>query len=97
MHFYLRPFTVIHPFYDSVSNLGCPECRKAGDAAKFTWKGWAHGGPRAVHEIHRDSLAIGYRMECVTCKSKGRTHYHVTTNHEFWDGVPFWKRPRKHC
>jgi ribosomal protein L32 len=92
--YYLRNFTVVHPFYMAKSPLlTCPGCVQTQQIPKITWRSWSNKAPRLVHELDRDSLAMGYTFECSNCEEQRRQHHWTMTNAIFWKEIPYWKVP----
>lgn len=89
---YLKPLHIIHPFY--YPNLAqCPQC----DSLNVSWQGWTATGHRDVHGVEREETALGYQLECNSCK-ESRAEKRIggrktnseelvcmaTTNPKFW-------------
>jgi hypothetical protein len=92
---YLKPISVIHPFYYP-QLTGCPQCR----SSEILWEGWTSTGPRDVHGIKEEELALGVQLRCKICESVAandvrRTYCFATTNPNFWTHLEHWKMPRK--
>lgn len=86
---YLRPLTVLHPFYLDVS--ACPQCR----SPDIVVQGWNGTGPREVHGVREEETAIGYQFRCGECKTQKKPYCFSTTNTEFWQHLQHWEIPRK--
>jgi hypothetical protein len=110
--FYLKPLTVVHPFYKIV--LGnvkiCPGCRMRSTTPDISWSEWNPKGPRPVHGTSEEEFVIDYQMECKTCKKlsdmptgdtvelmeKTQCNWSTTTP-AFWSGIPYWRIPGMVC
>lgn len=106
--FYLRPVTVVHPFYDPTL-LCCPGCRKhelRQNPNLLSWDGWNGKGPREVYGVFELEYAIGTQLECHQCHNerkrekeagvadkKLRQYNWATTSVDYWKGIPHWKIP----
>lgn len=88
--YYLKPVTVIHPFYDSIASLvSCSACANSGVVKPgISYKGWGES-LRVVHGMMSEEYAIGYQMECDKCKIR-----ELMTSNSLWEHVPYWKIPR---
>ena len=109
--YYIKPLTVVHPCYDNLATFGCPGCRKRESTPPIKWQQWSATGPRRVHGLESVEYAIGIQMRCGTCrdkiekeapgpadgkKSDEKQHCSwSTTSHKFWEGISYWKIPRK--
>ena len=97
---YLKPLTIIHPIYFP-SLAECPQCG-SGD---IRWDEWTTTGPRDVHGIRREEMAIGVQLRCngrCAQRFKGKdapeqgVYCIATTNVLFWEKREHWEIPRKH-
>lgn len=86
---YLRPLHVIHPLFYPNIGRSCPAC----DAEDVRWHGWTNTGPREVHGVQQEEMAIGYQLRCDSCNRQGRKHCLATTSREFWDRQEHWQIP----
>jgi hypothetical protein len=92
--YYLRPTMVVHPFYSKDLQI-CPGCRSRGETStKTLWKSWSTGGPRHIHGLFEEEVAIGMKLYCETCAERAKdsddhdaSGYCSTTNYKFWEGV----------
>ncbi len=88
---YLKPLTVIHPFYFSSLNK-CPQCETEEST---TWNSWVNTGHRELFGIRHGECALGYQLRCNSCKQAGRSQYcFATSSVGFWQKWEFWAIPR---
>jgi hypothetical protein len=92
---FLKPISIIHPFYYP-QLTGCPQCQ----SSEVSWEGWTSAGPRDVHGIKEEELALGLQLRCKICESAAandltRTYCFATTNPNFWVRSEHWKIPHK--
>jgi hypothetical protein len=92
---YLKPITTVHPFYYPQLTQ-CPQCQ----SAEILWEGWTSAGPRDVHGVKEEELALGLQLRCKVCESVAGndptlTYCFATTNSNFWATLEHWKIPRK--
>ncbi|KAF7969565.1 hypothetical protein HWV62_26925 [Athelia sp. TMB] len=94
---YLKPLTVIHPiFFPSLAK--CPQC----DGDDIRWDEWTTTGPRDVHGVRREEMAIGVQLRCngmCAQRFKGKdapeqgVYCFATTNVLFWEKREHWEIP----
>ena len=91
---YLKPLHIVHPlYYPDLAK--CPLC----DSLDVSWQGWTGTGHRDVHGVDREETALGYQLQCNSCK-ESRTEARgasggkqkneelvrvATTNPKFWE------------
>ncbi|TFY79755.1 hypothetical protein EWM64_g4258 [Hericium alpestre] len=96
---YLKPLTVIHPFYHAPRLSVCPRCR----GNNVSWDSWTATGPRSVYGVRRPEMALGYQVRCVDCKAlreklpaneRHEVQYsYATTSDKFWEKWEYWQIP----
>lgn len=98
---YLKPITIIHPFYFPGLAV-CPQC----GGKDVRWDEWTSTGPRDVHGVRREEMALGVQLRCNEecarrfkgndAPEKGKGVYcFATTNILFWEKREHWQIPRK--
>ncbi|KAL6306292.1 hypothetical protein BKA93DRAFT_729533, partial [Sparassis latifolia] len=96
---YLKPLTVIHPFYFS-ELAKCPQC----DSEDIQWNGWTPTGHREVHGLFREETALGFQLRCQSCAKHHGAHgagneqgkyCFSTTGDLFWERREHWDIPGK--
>ena len=97
---YIKPLYVVHPFYFP-ELAKCPQC----GTHETTWEGWTTSGPRNVHGLWSDALAIGYQLRCTRCEKQSeigedgkRTLQYCwsTTSREYWIKYQHYEIPGKY-
>ena len=96
---YIPWLTVVHPFfYPEI--LKCPKCG-CTDTARLGWNQWNVTGPRDVHGLFRDGMALGVQLRCMACNpvtlpsGKRAAQCCITTSPVFWENWAHWEIPRK--
>ncbi|KAG1797285.1 hypothetical protein EV424DRAFT_1333429 [Suillus variegatus] len=76
---YLKPLNIVHPFYYP-QLARCPRC---GSDKDTTWEGWTSKGPRELHGILCEEMALGAQLRCNRCKetSKSKPKTRNSTTH----------------
>ncbi|PIL34349.1 hypothetical protein GSI_03124 [Ganoderma sinense ZZ0214-1] len=97
---YLKPCYVVHwIFHDALRR--CPKCGARGK--KLERNGWSPSGPREVHGLFREEMAIGIQFRCLDCAAKvgkkgtergtDSRYSWTTTSKEFWENFEHWELP----
>ncbi|PIL33642.1 hypothetical protein GSI_04265 [Ganoderma sinense ZZ0214-1] len=97
---YLKPCYTVHwLFHDTLRR--CPKC----NSKRLERNGWNPSGPREVHGLRREEMAIGIQIRCLDCADKyakkGQTRSEdaegrycwTGTSAEFWDNFEHWELP----
>ncbi|KAG1720557.1 hypothetical protein EDB19DRAFT_1776310 [Suillus lakei] len=66
---YLKPLNIVHPFYYP-QLARCPRC---GSDKDTTWEGWTSKGPRELHGIFCEEMALGAQLHCNRCKETSKS------------------------
>ncbi|KAI1793319.1 hypothetical protein LXA43DRAFT_885912 [Ganoderma leucocontextum] len=101
---YLKSVHVVHRRYYPHILGRCPRCQ----STDIIHNGWSPTGPREVHGLMREEMAIGTQIRCKRCKervSQGDrdeaedtgTYCFTTTSHLFWDHFEHWELPGECC
>lgn len=96
---YLKPLTIIHPFYFS-DLFHCPnQPLDTPDGHKVSWDGWSSMGPREVHGLEREETALGFQLRCHACPARSPTgdklqHCWALTSSQFWQQREHYDIPR---
>lgn len=99
---YLKPCYVVHWIFHEVLRR-CPKCH----GKRLERNGWNPSGPREVHGLFREEMALGIQLRCLDCAEKyakqgqmeragseGRYCW-TTTSAEFWENFEHWELPSK--
>jgi hypothetical protein len=65
---YLKPLNIVHLFYYP-QLAWCPRC---GSDKDLTWEGWTSKGPRELHGIFCEEMALGAQLRCNHCKETSK-------------------------
>ncbi|KAI1782041.1 hypothetical protein LXA43DRAFT_906973, partial [Ganoderma leucocontextum] len=99
---YLKGCYAVHwIFHDALRR--CPKCH----GKNLERNGWNPSGPREVHGLFREEMAIGIQLRCLDCAAKyakngqpGRNsegsngrYCWTTTSPEFWENFEHWELP----
>ncbi|KAI1782658.1 hypothetical protein LXA43DRAFT_1103634 [Ganoderma leucocontextum] len=96
---YLKPVHAVHYAYYSMLRR-CPNCGATGKAVQFG--GWNATGPREIHGLSREEMAIGIQVRCTSCEEKASkmggakdeaSYCFSTTSAKFWEQYKFWELP----
>ncbi len=88
---YLKPLTVVHPFYFG----GLKKCPQCDSEAETNWNSWVNTGHCDLFGIRHGEGALGYQLRCKSCHQAGRDQYcFATTSAVFWQRWEFWAIPR---
>ncbi|KAF8580073.1 hypothetical protein K439DRAFT_1302063, partial [Ramaria rubella] len=103
---YLKPLTVIHPFYyPELDGVGCPHC----GSKEIVWEGWTSTGAREVHGVKMEEVALGRQLHCKICENEHKRlkeakkegkfsgivplYCFASTNSLFWSKWEHWQIP----
>ncbi len=97
---YLKGCHAVHwIFYEELRR--CPKCH----GKRLERNGWNPSGPREVHGLRREEMAIGIQLRCLDCAEKygkqgrgskddpERRYCWTTTSAEFWENFEHWELP----
>ncbi|KAF9017331.1 hypothetical protein BDZ89DRAFT_961196, partial [Hymenopellis radicata] len=89
----LKAVTIIHPvFFPELFN-NCPRCNAGAEDLRSN--GWTGQGPREVHGLFREEMALGWQIKCMKCKDQPEKGYcFASTSAEFWEHKEHWEVPR---
>ncbi|KAF7796643.1 hypothetical protein EIP86_007825 [Pleurotus ostreatoroseus] len=90
---YIKPVSVVHPFYFPNFFKRCPQCDSVDDKEVY-WDSWISTGPREVYGLKYGETAIGYQLRCKACKNRGLEWCFATTSAAFWAKSEAWSVPR---
>ncbi|PIL30528.1 hypothetical protein GSI_07228 [Ganoderma sinense ZZ0214-1] len=80
----------------------CPKCH----GKRLERSGWNPSGPREVHGLFREEMAIGIQLRCLDCAEKygkknkrssgdlDKRYCWTTTSADFWDQFEHWELPK---
>jgi hypothetical protein len=94
---HLKPINIIHPFYYP-QLAKCPNCLRKD----VLWEGWTSTGPRDVHGVTEEEVALGFQLRCKACEKavdeedSAVTYCFATTNPSFWTKWESWEIPREY-
>ncbi len=97
---YLKPCYVVHWIFHDVLRR-CPKCH----GRRLEKNGWNPSGPREVHGLFCEEMALGIQLRCLDCAmryakqgqaeregSDGRYCWTMTST-EFWENFEHWELP----
>ncbi|KAF9025548.1 hypothetical protein BDZ89DRAFT_1182009, partial [Hymenopellis radicata] len=89
----LKAVTIVHPvFFPELFN-NCPRCNAGVEDLRSN--GWTGQGPREVHGLFREEMALGWQIKCMKCKDQPeKGHCFASTSAEFWEHKEHWEVPR---
>ncbi|PIL31911.1 hypothetical protein GSI_06615 [Ganoderma sinense ZZ0214-1] len=100
---YLKSCYAVHWIFHDVLRC-CPKCK----SKRLESSGWNQSGPREVHGLFREGMAISVQLRCLACAAKhaksgraGRSsesseegrYCWTTTSVEFWENFEHWELP----